>query len=281
MWLRPMNLAPLPEGRWIPTPFDNLSGVHVSFAPISRFGISVVVTIAVTTTGPAHAAEPLTAATPMASVSVEVGPITFDGADCAPVPVTVNYVRATLQRDDVDLIVSLDLRQPGSNTSYEIYPRVMVRTDSPGQIKDALEVCPRTYSETSGDYVLTGDLFTYSMSDGATSKVDFASQRFSVTKNPTSIDLLKVTKERRGGLTLSGAATAATQTRGNVGADSTVTVSSRKPKGKAWVTIASLKTDNFGRWQVDLKPQPTGAQIRVELSGCTWCTDATRVITVR
>ena len=231
--------------------------------------------------GPAHAEELMTASTPVARVSVDVGAIYFDGPDCASVPVSVNYFRSGPRQDDIDLIVSLDLRQPGSNTSSATYPRVVISGNSPGVIQDSLQVCPQEYSEEAGDFDLSGSISSYSFDDGATFTSSFDSQTRPVIKNQTVVRQLELKGNRKRGYTLYGKATAATQSRGDVGAASTVNVSTKVPKGKNWRRVATVTTDNFGRWTQQIGSLPKRTKVRVDLSDCLWCTDASQTLTIR
>lgn len=228
-----------------------------------------------------HAQGTLTAATNLASVNVQIGSIEFDGFDCVPVPLVVNYSRLPSVTDEIDLIVSLDLRQPGSNTSVASYPRVMVVGNGSGELKDSLSVCPNSYSEAAGSYVLSGELYTYSMQDGSDMSVKFVPIELGVEKNLTKIKSVKVTKVAKGATRVSGVATAATQTRGEVGASSKVTLSVKKPNSTTWKSFSPTNTDNFGRWNQELGKIAKGSLIRIDLSDCLWCTDAQRIVKTR
>jgi hypothetical protein len=229
----------------------------------------------------AHAEGTFSAATNLASANVQIGAIEFDGFDCVPVPVVVNYSRLPSVTDEIDLIVSLDLRQPGSNTSVATYPRVMVGGNGTGQLNDSLSVCPNSYNERAGDYVLSGELYTYSMQDGSDMSVKFAPIELGVKKNPTKIMSVKVTKAAKGSTRVSGVATATTQTRGEVGASSKVTLSVKKPNSTRWRSFSPTNTDNFGRWNQDLGKIAKGSLIRIDVTDCLWCTDVQRIVKTR
>lgn len=237
--------------------------------------------VSTVSSGPALAEELMIASTPVVRVSVNVGAVSFDGPDCANVPVNVNYVRLGPRRDDIDLIVSLDLRQPGSNTSSATYPRVVISGTSSGAIQDALQVCPEEYSEEAGDFDLSGSISSYSFDDGITFTSSFDSRTRPVIKNQTVVQQLELKGNRKRRYTLYGKATAATPSRGDVGAASTVTIFAKVPNARNWRQVATVNTDNFGRWTQQIGSLPKGTKVRVDLSDCLWCTDSSQTITIR
>ena len=249
---------------------------------ITRLAPAVVAgAVGLTFVSPAPASEATTASTPLATASVVVGPLMFDGPDCTNVPVTVAHERVPPRTEDIDLIVSLDLRQPGSNRSSAVYPRVTVTGEGRGTLRDSIQVCPSEYSDEAGDFVLTGELLTYSFLDGSSTTVPIPSRTLSAIKNVSRFASLKLTGDPRRSYQLAGSATASTLTRGDVGAEGTVTVSVRKPRARDWQEVANVPTDNFGRWRASLGPLAKGTRVRATLEGCEWCTDIARTLVVK
>lgn len=251
-------------------------------SPVSMILLTAsIVSVNVISAGPAHAEQLMTASTPVVGVSVDVGAISFDGPDCTKVPVSVSYVRLGSRQDDIDLIVSLDLRQPGSNTSSATYPRVIISGSGPGVIQDSLQVCPGEYSKEAGDFNLSGSIYSYSFDDGTSFTSLFDPQTRPVIKNQTVVRQLEVKGNSKRGYTLHGKATAATQSQGDIGAASTVTVSVKPPEAGNWRRVATATTDSFGRWTQQIGSLTKGTKVRVDLSDCLWCTDTSQSITIR
>jgi hypothetical protein len=137
-------------------------------------------------------------------------------------------------------------------------------------------ICPSSFNASAGNYTATGVLRT-ELDFSRTSSAAFPSFEVGVIRNKSSLGPIKM-KKSAFDLGLSGTATAATVTKGTVGAGGEITIKIKKPGSKKWVSGTTTYANSFGDWTASLSPQKKGTQIQAVLTNCGWCTDATRTV---
>lgn len=223
---------------------------------------------------PASAAGSSTASTNLATVTVSIGDIAFDGSECARLPVPITFTKTGGPADSVSMDVELELRQPGSSMAEMGSDYIGLTEPASGTSNElAFTICPSSYNPAAGNYTFTGTLRTeFDFSRGTTAS--FPSFEVGAIQNQTSMSALRL-KKSAFDLSVSGTATAATVTKGKVGAGGDIVIRIKKPGSKKWVSGTTTYADAFGEWSASLGPQKKGTQIQATLTGCNWCTDAT------
>ena len=233
--------------------------------------------LSLVTAVPASAAGSSTASTNLATVTVSINDIAFDGDDCVRVPVPTSYTKTGSPADSISMEVEIEMRQPGSNWSESLWNNFGLSAATSGSTDEmTFLICPSSFSASAGNYKATGVLrteFDFSRTTSAT----FPPFEVGVVRNKTAMSPIKM-KKSAFDLGISGTATAATITKGNVGAGGEILISIKKPGSKKWVSGNTTYTNSFGEWSSSLSPQKKGTQIKATLANCGWCTDASRTV---
>lgn len=226
---------------------------------------------------PAAAAGSGTATTNLATATISIPDIAFDGSDCVRVPITTTYAKTGGPADSVSLDIELAARQPGSSSADSASDYIGLSEPASGTRNEmGFTMCPSSYNPKAGNYSVTGTLRSeFDFARGTTA--NFPAIELSVVQNKTTMSPIKM-KKSAFDLGISGTATAATVTKGNVGAGGEIRISIKKPGSKKWVSGNTTYTNSFGEWSSSLSPQKKGTQIQVTLVNCGWCTDASRTV---
>jgi hypothetical protein len=226
---------------------------------------------------PASAAGSSTASTNLATVTVSIGDIAFDGSECARLPVPITFTKTGGPADSVSMDVELEMRQPGSSMAETGSDYIGLTEPASGTSSElSFTICPSSYNPAAGNYTVTGTLRTeYDFSRATTAS--FPSFEVGAIRNQTTLSPIKM-KKSAFDLGLSGTATAATVTKGTVGAGGDITIKIKKPGSKKWISGTTTYANSFGDWTASLSPQKKGTQIQAVLTNCGWCTDATRTV---
>ncbi|MEZ5184764.1 MAG: hypothetical protein R2720_03380 [Candidatus Nanopelagicales bacterium] len=204
----------------------------------------------------------------------------FDGPRCAPVDWSVRYSRPY----EYDLYVTVELRQRGSNSSYEETVSPLYSDPDSGTLAgDSLCIGYSSWEPSAGDFVVSGTLEVEDDNYVTLGKVPLSGTfRVAVVQNPSKFTRLKV----KAGTTyakppmVKGKVTAKTLTKGRLGADGDVVIEA-KIKGK-WRKVDTVYPNSFGRFSTTLYKQvPKGLKVRARLVDCGWCTDAKKAARAR
>lgn len=235
---------------------------------------------------PALAEGTMTGATGHASASVTVSDVYFDGPDCREVPFDATYAKTPTTAEDITVRIQVSASQAGSNEEssgsvYSSYYDPASATERGG-----IYVCPSTFDDENGPVTVTGTLTTEYYVNGSEQTVELQpAAQMNLVRNQTSMSKVRVRKgyswdkESR---TLSGKVTAATSSKGLIGADGDIEIAVKRPGKKSkWVSGASAYPDEFGNWSTTVSGIPKGSRVRVSLTGCGWCTDASTTFKVK
>lgn len=238
-------------------------------------------TLTMLTAAPAaHAAGSSSASTGEVSVTVNVGDIAFDGSECVYMPWSVDWSFVPGTAEYASATAEIELRQPGSSSSNSDTAFFYGDGAIAGTEQERILMCPYEYTPEAGTFQVTGSLKSSNYSTDAEQTVPLAPMTVNAIQNPTTLGPIKV-KKTRYGYTLSGTATAATLTKGVVGADGEIRIEIREPKSKKWKGGLQAYPDSFGKWSTSTGKLAKGTRIRVTLTDCKWCTNATRAAKVK
>jgi hypothetical protein len=226
---------------------------------------------------PAAAAGAGTATTNLASATISIPDIAFDGSECVRVPVTTTYTKTGGPADSVSLDIELQARQPGSSSADTASDYIGLSEPASGtRTQMGFTMCPSSYNPKAGNYAVTGTMRSeFEFARGTTAS--FPAIELGVVQNKTTMSPIRL-KKSAFDLGISGTATAATLTKGDVGAGGEIRISIKKPGSKKWVSGNTAYTNSFGDWSSSLSPQKKGTQIQATLVNCGWCTDASRTV---
>lgn len=244
---------------------------------IKKITVSVAaIALCMVAVPPASAAGSSSAATSHISSTLNVGDVQFDGNECVELPVSVSYSKTATTADDINGEVNLDLRQAGSNSSNTAYAYFGYSDPASGTEIEKISVCPYSYNLAAGGYTLTGSLKSEYYVNGSQQTANFAPVQVGVIQNPTTLGAIKFKKSSGSYYDISGTATASTVTRGTLGASGKITISIKKPGSKRWIAGTTTSADSFGQWSAYIGKQAKGTQVKVDLTECGWCSNATR-----
>lgn len=211
------------------------------------------------------------------SVTLDVGPVVFDGPGCTRVPWTVTYSKP----DDFWLGVRWQLRQRGSNeTSFD---EVNMYSGSAGTVTKTTCVSADKHLPSGGNYVLTAQIGE----DGSASGDILAS--LPPVEIPTYTSRTRITRLRfhsnpAGNPYVRGRVRARTSSGERIGASGTIEIYVRRHG--IWARVGSLlgfDLDSQGWFEHTFlfSNVRRGEKIQARLVGCHWCTDARRVTVVQ
>ena len=239
---------------------------------IASFSLGALVTAPVS----AFANAQSQAATTLASVNVSVPAIQFDGSNCVNTPVIIDYMKNPSLAPEVTLTITVELRQAGSNDWTSTWEEVDFADPGTGQLRDVIPVCPSAYKESAGNYLVGGELYTYLYRDGSDATTPLSAAEVQVVKNPATITSMKISRSGSNGYQVAGKATALTVSKGDMGAAGKITSAVKKPGSRSWQQGPSTIPNGFGEWSLNLGKQTKGTQVKVDLTECGWCSNATR-----
>ena len=247
--------------------------------------VSVVVgVLVVAMSSPALAGGTFSGATSHASATVTFQDAVFDGPDCVDVPFEMTFAKTPTEADNIAVSVQIEAVQQGSNE-----PRTGTAYNggydkASGTERGTLYICPGAFPDSAGPIGVTGTLTTtYYVNDSEQTAALQPAGQLTLVKNPTTMSTPKVVRASSwssDARTISGKVTAATRTRGTVGAGGTIQVAVKYPGSKKWVGGVTAYPDSFGNWTTTVDKAPKGSQLRVTLVECGWCTDAQKVVKV-
>jgi hypothetical protein len=236
-------------------------------------------------TGVASAEGTMSGATAHASASVAMSDAFFDGPDCIDVPFDVTYAKTPTTAEDITLEVQVAASQAGSNEErtgsvYSGYFDAASATE-----RGTVFVCPSSFDPTKGPITVEGTLTTEYYVNGSEQTVALQpNATMKWIRNQTDMSKVSVQKGYSYDKTskkLSGRVVASTSSKGLIGADGEISLAVKKPGKKKWVSGAKAYVDEFGNWSTTVSGVPKGSRVRVTLTGCGWCTDASQVVKVR
>lgn len=239
----------------------------------------------IASSGVAAAEGTMTGATGHASASVAMGDAYFDGPDCLEVPFDVTYAKTPTTAEDITLEVQVAASQAGSNeertgTVYSSYFDPASATE-----RGTVFVCPSSFDSDRGPITVEGTLTTEYYVNGSEQTVALQpNATLNLIRNQTDMSKVRVRKGYSYDKTskkLSGRVVATTNSKGLIGADGEISIAVRKPGKKKWVSGATAYVDEFGNWSTTVSGIPKGSRVRVTLTGCGWCTDASQTFKVR
>lgn len=228
----------------------------------------------------AHSAGSSSVSTGDASASISASDVQFDGSECVSVPWSVTWSFAPSASEYTDGSVQLEIRQPGSSYSNSSSAFFYASESRSGTKGETFYICPFEYSPQAGAFSVTGTFKSDNYETGAEQTAPIPAISVNAIQNPTSLGPVKIVKTGFG-YTVSGTATAATITKGVVGAGGEVRIEVRKPKSKRWTGGVMAYPDGFGNWTSSIGRLPKGSDLRVTLTNCRWCTDASRTAKIR
>ena len=240
--------------------------------------------IVVVAAAPAQAGGTLSGATSHASATVTYQDVVFDGPGCVEVPFEMTFAKTPSEADNISVSVRLEAVQQGSNNPSTGSAFNGGYDKASGTERGTIYVCPDTFKDSAGPINVTGKLTTnYYVNDSEQTVPLQPAGQLTLVRNATTMSTPKVTKgyswspdSRK----ISGKVTAATGTKGTIGAGGTIELAVKYPTSKKWVGGATTYVDSFGNWSTTLDKAPKGSQIRVSLVDCGWCTDAQKVVKV-
>lgn len=258
-------------------PFLDDGGIGVQMKTLVG---SALLLVSIVAAPPLHAAGSSSAATGDVSATVNIGDIQFDGSECVYVPWSVDWTFAAGSADVTSGTAAIEMRQPGSSSSNSDTAFFYGDEALSGTEQEEIFFCPFEYTPGQGAFQVTGSLKSSNYRTDSEQTVPLTPMTVNVIQNPTTLGPIKV-KKTRFGHTISGTATAATVTKGVVGAGGNISIEIRKPKSKRWRGGLQAFPNSFGEWSTSAGRLPKGTQIRVTLVDCAWCTEATRTARVK
>jgi hypothetical protein len=239
-------------------------------------GVASAVVLGIT--APAHGADG-SGATPNISVSYNIPAVAFDGPGCVEAPINLTYTKSGAAVDDVSATFEVDARYSGSSSSFSRSVYIGYSSPGTGTVSDSyLYVCPYEINDNAGPIGVTGTVESEVFTQTAVTAPISASV-LTLAQNPTKLSKPKV-KTVSGFVSyreVSGKATAATLTKGVVGAGGNLTLSVKKKGAKKFVEVSTTSADEFGNWNfsyVSTSKLPRGSSFMVTVSECGWCTPA-------
>ena len=233
---------------------------------------------------PALAGGTLSGATSHATASVTFQDAVFDGPDCVEVPFDMTFAKTPTEADNIAVSVEIEAVQQGSNEPRTGNAYNGGYDKASGTERGTLYICPNAFPDSAGPIGVRGALSTtYYVNDSQQTVPLQPAGQLTLVKNVTTMTMPKVTKAyswSSDARTISGKVTAATRTRGTVGAGGTIKLAVKYPGSKKWVGGVTAYPDSFGNWTTTIDKAAKGSQIRVTLVDCGWCTDAEKVVKV-
>lgn len=234
--------------------------------------------------GPAWAGGTLSGATSHASASVTYADAVFDGPDCIDVPFDATYAKTPSTAEDITATVELSASQQGSNSPNTGSARAGYFDPASGTMRGTVYVCPSSFPDEAGPVTVTGTLTTKYYVTGSEQTVALQpAGQLTIVKNASTMTTPKITKGyswSSDSRKVSGKVTAASVTKGSIGADGTIEIAVKYPGSKKWVGGETTYLDEFGNWSTTLSKAPKGSQLRISLVDCGWCTDAQKIVKV-
>jgi hypothetical protein len=224
--------------------------------------------------GTAHAADGNVTAGGVTFIYQVDDAVQFDGPGCAQV-----FWNGTYQRpSEVGITVNIELRRRGSNspeTDADDVPSWSSVTT--GTLSGEMCISDYYFDPSGGPFTFTGTLDATDDNDRTIATTTLPSATLPVRQNKARFNRLTVRSESKTNWgKVTGRVTAATVTKGRLGADGTVTVEV-KQQGK-WRHVIRLYPNEFGKFAsggelYTVRPVPKGAKVRARLTECGWCTN--------
>lgn len=212
------------------------------------------------------------------AVTLDVGPIVFDGPGCTYVPWTVTYSAP----EDFWLRVRWQLRQPGSNETVD--EDLSLYHEVSGTHADSTCIVDWKHLSRNKKYILTAQIGEYLSASGGSVLASLPPVEIPVYTSRTRFTRLLVRSDSTGYVYARGRVRARTSGGAWIGASGIVEFDVRR-RG-VWTKFGStmrFDLDSLGRFQKaflfsNIRP---GEKVRARLVNCHWCTDARLATVVR
>ena len=240
-----------------------------------RFRIAFLVVLLLSLCTPAHA-EGGTMSAGDVHVTIDVGPIIFDGEGCTDVPWTVTYLKPA----DDSIKVSWTLHQRGSIDDSSDYTTLTSLDPDSGTVSGTMCLLSWDHNPDAGPYVLSGYL---SQGLSAPPVASIPPVEIPARVSPSRFTRFSVHAETGGMAVMLGRALARTSTGYSVAAGGHVHLDVRRHG--VWLPVFILgpsKPGTRGRFEVGLFDDVhRGEKVRARLVDCGWCTETSVKTRVR
>ena len=185
--------------------------------------------------------------------------------------VTYTWSKTVADPETVSVDVELSMRQAGSSDALTSSAYFGYFDGPSGAEASSFSLCPWSYEPSAGPFAVTGSIKS-NFDFGSPSEAPLGPSTVTVIQNPSTMSRLKVEKDEYGYYTVSGKATAATSTKGRLGAEGTIQISIKKPASRKWKATTPTSPDSFGDWEAYLTDDVSrGWQMKAERDDYNWC----------